>query len=124
MEQAEPRFGTDGIRGVANEELTAELALKLGIAAAYVLGKHSTDRHVVVGRDTRLSGDMLGAALSAGLQLITLQGLHLSIKDSTDPCKLTITNINSSYVEGHFSGTVVGQSRKKMTNGKFKIYFD
>ena len=57
-------------------------------------------------------------------QLITLQGLHLSIKDSTDPCKLAITNITSRYVEGHFSGTVVGQSRKKMTNGKFKIYFD
>lgn len=67
MQDPEMRFGTDGIRGIANEELTAQLALKLGIAAAYVLGKHSTERHVVVGRDTRLSGDMLGAALSAGL---------------------------------------------------------
>ena len=57
-------------------------------------------------------------------QFVTLQGLHFSVKDSTDPCKLTITNINPRYVEGHFSGTLVGQSRKKMTNGKFKIYFD
>ncbi len=56
-------------------------------------------------------------------QLITLQGLHLNVLDNTDPCKLTITNINSSFVEGYFNGTIVGQSRKKLTNGKFKVYF-
>ena len=66
MKAGNPRFGTDGIRGVANDELTAHLALKLGVAAAYVLGKHSSERHVVVGRDTRRSGDMLEAALVAG----------------------------------------------------------
>src|SRR6476659_622003 len=56
------RFGTDGIRGVANTELTPELALALGRAAARVLGG---DR-VVIGRDTRLSGPLLEAALAAG----------------------------------------------------------
>jgi phosphoglucosamine mutase len=56
------RFGTDGIRGVANTELTPELALALGRAAARVLGG---DR-VVIGRDTRISGPLLEAALAAG----------------------------------------------------------
>ena len=56
------RFGTDGVRGVANAELTPELALALGRAAARVLGG---DR-VVIGRDTRRSGPMLEAALAAG----------------------------------------------------------
>ncbi len=66
----DPRFGTDGVRGVANENLTASFALRLGIAAAHVLNAGSangTPGHVVVGRDTRLSGDMLEAALNAGL---------------------------------------------------------
>ena len=62
-----PRFGTDGVRGIANAELTAQLALKLGGSAAYVLGKHAAERHVIVGRDTRLSGDMLEGALNAGM---------------------------------------------------------
>jgi phosphoglucosamine mutase len=56
------RFGTDGVRGVANAELTPELALVLGRAAARVLGG---DR-VVIGRDPRRSGPMLEAALAAG----------------------------------------------------------
>ena len=57
------RFGTDGVRGVANEELTAELALTLGRATARVLPSVA----FVVGRDTRRSGPLLQAALSAGL---------------------------------------------------------
>jgi phosphoglucosamine mutase len=59
-------FGTDGIRGIANEKLTPELAFKLGQGAGRWLIKHGHDRHVVVGRDTRRSGPMLGAAISAG----------------------------------------------------------
>ena len=58
------RFGTDGVRGLANVELTPELALALGRAAARVLG---TDRPFVLARDTRRSGPMLEAALAAGL---------------------------------------------------------
>ncbi|MGI8663696.1 MAG: phosphoglucosamine mutase [Acidimicrobiales bacterium] len=57
------RFGTDGVRGVANLELTPELALALGRAAARVLGG---DR-LIVGRDTRASGTLLEAAFSAGV---------------------------------------------------------
>ncbi|MEC4175374.1 phosphoglucosamine mutase [Adlercreutzia sp. R7] len=55
-------FGTDGVRGIANVELTCELAYRLGQAAATFLGKS-----IVVGKDTRLSGDMLEAALVAGI---------------------------------------------------------
>jgi phosphoglucosamine mutase len=58
------RFGTDGVRGVANVDLTPELALALGRAAARVLGR---DRTFVLARDTRRSGPMLEAVLAAGL---------------------------------------------------------
>jgi phosphoglucosamine mutase len=58
------RFGTDGVRGVANVELTPELVTALGRAAARVLG---TDEPFVIGRDTRRSGPMLEAALVTGL---------------------------------------------------------
>ncbi|MGH9205146.1 MAG: phosphoglucosamine mutase, partial [Acidimicrobiales bacterium] len=56
-------FGTDGVRGVANAELTPEIALALGRAASRVL---HADRFLI-GRDTRVSGPMLQAALSAGI---------------------------------------------------------
>ena len=59
-------FGTDGIRGIVGEDLTHELALKVGEASAYVLGKKD-DLVVLIGRDTRISGQMLASALSAGL---------------------------------------------------------
>ncbi len=58
-----PSFGTDGVRGVANAELTPELALALGRAAAEILGSTT----LVVGRDSRRSGPMLEAALVAGI---------------------------------------------------------
>jgi phosphoglucosamine mutase len=57
------KFGTDGVRGVANRELTPELALNLGRAAARVLG----GSRWIIGRDTRRSGPLLAAALAAGL---------------------------------------------------------
>lgn len=59
-------FGTDGVRGIANAELTPELAFRLGEAAGHFLGDHGRGR-IVVGRDTRRSGEMLEAALVAGL---------------------------------------------------------
>lgn len=59
-------FGTDGVRGIANEDLTIELAARLGEAAAALLagGRRGT---IVIGKDTRVSGDMLEAALAAGV---------------------------------------------------------
>jgi phosphoglucosamine mutase len=59
-------FGTDGVRGIANAELTPELAFRLGEAAGHFLGQRGRGR-IVVGRDTRRSGEMLEAALIAGI---------------------------------------------------------
>lgn len=60
-------FGTDGVRGIANTELTAELTYKLGRAGAYVLTNGAHKPKIVVGMDTRISGDMLESALVAGI---------------------------------------------------------
>ncbi len=61
-------FGTDGVRGIANEELTPELAFHIGRAGAYVLtGDSGRKPRIVVGKDTRISGDILEAALVAGI---------------------------------------------------------
>ena len=60
-------FGTDGVRGVANTELTAEMAFQIGRAGAHVLIRQGHPRKVIIGRDTRISGDMLEAALVAGI---------------------------------------------------------
>lgn len=61
-------FGTDGVRGVANKELTAELAYKIGRAGAYVLaGELDHKPTIIIGKDTRISGDMLEASLISGI---------------------------------------------------------
>jgi phosphoglucosamine mutase len=62
-------FGTDGVRGLANGNVTAELALDLGVAAARVLaaGPEGHRPRAVIGRDTRVSGEFLGAAVAAGM---------------------------------------------------------
>jgi phosphoglucosamine mutase len=60
-------FGTDGIRGIANRELTPELAMRVGYAAVKVLAKKGDRPFLVVGRDTRVSGAMLESALVAGI---------------------------------------------------------
>ncbi len=73
-------FGTDGVRGVANLELTCELAMKIGKAAAYVLTKETHHKpKILIGKDSRLSGDMLEAALSAGLCSVGASVISLGI---------------------------------------------
>lgn len=74
-------FGTDGVRGVANEGLTPELAYKLGRMGGYVL-LHADDNErprVLVGRDTRISGEMLESALVAGLLSIGAEVIRLGV---------------------------------------------
>ena len=63
-------FGTDGVRGEANSVLTPELAYRLGRAAAYILKQNMPSdkiKGIVIGKDTRISGDMLEASLAAGI---------------------------------------------------------
>lgn len=74
-------FGTDGVRGIANEQLTPQLALKIGQAAAMVLLKEckSSKPTVLIGKDTRASGDMLAAALTAGLTSVGCNVLSVGV---------------------------------------------
>ena len=73
-------FGTDGVRGVANSELTPEFAFKLGRIGGYVLTKDAKDRpKVLIGRDTRISGEMLEGALIAGLLSIGAEVMRLGV---------------------------------------------
>ncbi|MEJ6400287.1 phosphoglucosamine mutase [Nicoliella lavandulae] len=74
-------FGTDGVRGIANQDLSPELAFKCGRAGGYILTKHSaSDRpQVLVARDTRISGQMLEEALIAGLLSTGIEVLRLGV---------------------------------------------
>lgn len=71
-------FGTDGIRGIANKDLTPELAFKVGRAGAYILSKGKKGK-ILVGKDTRASGDMLESALIAGITSMGLDVVSLGI---------------------------------------------
>lgn len=73
-------FGTDGVRGVANNELTIELAMKLGQAGAYVLTKENEHKPtIIVGCDTRISGGMLANALMAGICSVGANAIYLGV---------------------------------------------
>jgi len=67
MKNLRKLFGTDGIRGLANKELTAELALQVGRAVAKFLAKGKKNARIIIGRDSRPSGDFLRCALSSGM---------------------------------------------------------
>ena len=115
MSAQEPRFGTDGVRGVANTELTAELALKLGKAAAFVLGQHLQDRHVIVGRDTRISGDMLESALNAGMA--SMGALVTNIGVAPTPAVSLIT-----ILSGAAAGAVISASHNPYPDNGIKFF--
>ncbi|MER7201276.1 phosphoglucosamine mutase [Streptomyces sp. CB01635] len=86
-------FGTDGVRGVANADLTAELALGLSVAAAHVLGEAGTfEGHrpvAVVGRDPRASGEFLEAAVVAGLASAGVDVLRVGVLPTPAVAHLT-----------------------------------
>ena len=73
-------FGTDGVRGVAGTELTIELAMKLGQAGAYVLTKEKSHQPtIIVGCDTRISGEMLANALMAGICSVGANAVYVGV---------------------------------------------
>ncbi|WKA54979.1 phosphoglucosamine mutase [Planococcus shixiaomingii] len=83
-------FGTDGVRGIANSELTPELAFKLGRIGGYILTKHSKDKpKVLIGRDTRISGEMLEGALLAGLLSVGAEVMRLGVISTPGVAYLT-----------------------------------
>jgi len=72
-------FGTDGVRGIANKDLTPQLAFELGRAGAYVLTECSRRPKILIGRDSRVSGDMLQSALTAGLTSVGAEVIDAGI---------------------------------------------
>lgn len=72
-------FGTDGVRGVANRDLTPELAFRLGRVGAYLLTDHQAGARFVIGKDTRISGDMLESALISGILSMGVDVLRLGV---------------------------------------------
>ncbi|MGB9840224.1 phosphoglucosamine mutase [Thermovenabulum sp.] len=108
-------FGTDGVRGIANKELTPELAFNLGRAAAKVLSKFHKKPLFVIGKDTRISGDMLEAAVIAGL-----------CSSGADVIKAGIVPTPAvAYLTRHFkadSGVVVSASHNPMEYNGIKFF--
>ncbi|NLL82345.1 MAG: phosphoglucosamine mutase [Tissierellia bacterium] len=103
-------FGTDGVRGIANVELTPELAYKIGRAGAYVL-THGEKGKVLIGRDTRASGDMLEAALTAGFCSMGIDVISLGIIPTPAVAYLTrkyealaSVVISASHNPGEYNG--------------------
>lgn len=83
-------FGTDGVRGVANKELTIDLAFKLGQAGAYVLTKENKHKPtILIGRDTRISGEMLSAAIIAGICSVGANAVSLGVVPTPAVAHLT-----------------------------------
>lgn len=83
-------FGTDGVRGIANEELTPELAFRLGRIGSYVLTKESQNKpKILVGRDTRISGYMLENALIAGILSTGVEVMTLGVVSTPGVAYLT-----------------------------------
>ena len=82
-------FGTDGVRGIANTELTAKLAYNLGRAGAYVLTEGTHKPRILVAKDTRISGDMLESALVAGILSVGAEAIILGVVPTPAVAHLT-----------------------------------
>lgn len=109
-------FGTDGIRGIANKDLTPELAFKVGRAGAYILSKGKKGR-IVLGKDTRKSGDMLEAALTAGICSIGLDVIPLGVVPTPAVAYLT-----KKY--NALAGVVISASHNPVEYNGIKFFND
>ncbi|HLT58333.1 MAG TPA: phosphoglucosamine mutase [Limnochordales bacterium] len=112
-------FGTDGVRGVANDGLTPELAFRLGRCAAAVLAGESVGpeggRPVIVGRDTRRSGDLLEAALAAGVASAGLDVLRVGVVPTPGVAYLTRT-------QGAAFGVMISASHNPAEDNGIKFF--
>ncbi len=112
-------FGTDGVRGLANKTLTAELAMKLGAAAAHVLTAgtrpHGRRPVAIVGRDPRVSGEMLAAALAAGMASRGVDVLRVGVIPTPGVAFLT-----DDY--GADMGVMISASHNPMPDNGIKFF--
>ena len=109
-------FGTDGVRGVANDDLTPELAFEIGRAGATVLA-HTSDRHrpVIVGRDTRLSGTMLEAAIVAGVTSVGRDIVSIGIVPTPAVARVTVA-------EHAAAGVMISASHNPVADNGIKFF--
>ncbi|WLV24866.1 phosphoglucosamine mutase [Aciduricibacillus chroicocephali] len=108
-------FGTDGVRGIANKELTPELAYKLGRCGGYVLTKDADRPKVMIGRDTRISGEMLESALMAGLLSIGAEIMRLGVVST--PGVAFLTKANSAH-----AGVMISASHNPVEDNGIKFF--
>ena len=122
-------FGTDGVRGLANRDLTARLALDLGDAAVRVLGDAGTQddqpegrRRALVGRDTRVSGDFLASALSAGMSAGGFDVIDAGIIPTPGVAYLTsVLNVEMGAVISASHNPMPDNGIKFFARGGFKL---
>lgn len=107
-------FGTDGVRGIANEELTPELAYKLGLYSGQIF-KMRNDKGVLIGRDTRRSGDMLKYALGAGFMAAGLDVFDLGVVSTP-----TVAYLVKEYQ--YSGGAVISASHNPFEYNGIKIF--
>lgn len=110
-------FGTDGVRGIANAELTPEMAFKLGRYGGYVLAQHTDEKRprVLVGKDTRVSGRMLEYSLIAGLLSVGAEVLRLGV----------LTTPGVSYLtrqQGATAGIMISASHNPVQDNGIKFF--
>ncbi|WP_077614904.1 phosphoglucosamine mutase [Caenibacillus caldisaponilyticus] len=108
-------FGTDGVRGIANTELTPELAFKLGRAGGHALTKHAERPKILVGRDTRISGHMLESALVAGLLSIGAEVMRLGVISTPGVAYLT-------KAMGADAGVMISASHNPVADNGIKFF--
>lgn len=108
-------FGTDGVRGVANQELTPELAYKIGRCGGYVLTRQAKRPKIVIGLDTRISGLMLEAALTAGLLSIGANVIRLGVVST--PCVAYLTR-----KLGADAGVMISASHNPVEDNGIKFF--
>ena len=108
-------FGTDGVRGVANSQLTSSLAFHLGQAGAYVLSKEHPHPRIVIGKDTRISGDMLEAALISGICSVGADVLRVGVLPTPGIALLTRTLDVSA-------GVVISASHNPVQDNGIKFF--
>lgn len=108
-------FGTDGVRGVANLDLTPELAYKIGRCGGYVLAGQSEKPTVLIGMDTRVSGPMLEAALIAGLLSIGARVIRLGVISTPGVAYLT-KKMNAS------AGVMISASHNPVEDNGIKFF--
>lgn len=110
-------FGTDGVRGIANKELDAALAYDLGRAGAYVLTEGAHKPKILVGKDTRISGDMLESALIAGILSVGAEAVILGVVPTP-----AVAHLTRKY--GADAGIMISASHNPVEYNGIKFFDD